>query len=297
MASSKGKMSTGTGYPNASSMEECAELMCQAASEYLKEQIINVSGNWDYREIVHYFIEKYGVFYPNLTYLSSSVQSYSSRPSVLKIFYTYRIGRVKLQYMEQEMDEEVARLSRLLFRAYMPAEVKIYLAHNYLATNIQYLKDQSNILKLSYSQSAYGALILKKCVCQGYAEAFKRLMDFTGVECRVIHGHTKIEHSEDDPGHAWNIVSPDHGRTFYHIDVTWDADVRPKYTYFCRNDAFFKGKRTWNNTVYPVCDGSSDILKAAREWVESHKEKLLERGVDKKVLDLGVPILDILKKR
>ena len=67
--------------------------------------------------------------------------------------------------MELEVNAEVQRISRMLITPGMPTEAKVYLAHNYLATTVEYLKNHDNRLEMSYTQSAYGALIRKKCVC------------------------------------------------------------------------------------------------------------------------------------
>ena len=49
--------------------------------------------------------------------------------------------------------------------------------------------------------SAYGALVLKKAVCNGYAEGMKLLCDLSGVTCKMISG------TADGEKHAWNLIS------------------------------------------------------------------------------------------
>ncbi|MBR6793006.1 MAG: hypothetical protein IKM48_01460 [Clostridia bacterium] len=58
----------------------------------------------------------------------------------------------------------------------------------------------------------YGALISGRAVCQGYALAYKYLLNQVGIENELC--------SSDILEHAWNIVTID-GRQ-YHVDVTWD---------------------------------------------------------------------------
>ena len=54
------------------------------------------------------------------------------------------------------------------------------------------------------SFTAYGALINGKCVCAGYAAAFKLLADAAGLECVVVTGTL-----EGNLPHAWNKVRID----------------------------------------------------------------------------------------
>lgn len=62
--------------------------------------------------------------------------------------------------------------------------------------------------------NAYGCLVEGKCVCQGYAEAFKLIMDELGIPCYYVTGMCEGEN------HGWNVVKL--GGGYYHVDVTWD---------------------------------------------------------------------------
>ena len=264
------------------SQDECEKLICQYVGKYKKKLIAVAKGNIDLSKAMKTFHEKHASFYPNLT--NTSGINYHSSPeyTVFEFKFEYRIGQVKLAQMEQEVSSEIDRVSMLLFKPNMPNEAKIYLAHNYLATTVDYVDDDDNRLDLSYTQSAYGALIKKQCVCQGFAEAFKRLMDVAKIDCNVIYG----QNIGSTVLHAWNLVALGNGSSFYHIDVTWDATgTRPGYLYFCKNDIFFNGKRTWNREYNPKCNGTFPVLSMARKYVMLNKQKLVSGGIDSKVLD------------
>ena len=264
------------------SQDECEKLICQYVGKYKKKLITVAKCNLELNKAIKAFREKHASFYPNLTKISGLNYHSDSECSVFEFSFEYRIGQVKLAMMEKEVDSEVNRLSRLLFKSNMPNEVKIYLAHNYLATTVKYVDNDDNSLDLSYTQSAYGALIKKQCVCQGFSEAFKRLMDAGKIECRVIYGQT----NESTELHAWNLVTLGNGSGYYHIDVTWDsADIKPGYLYFCKNDAFFNGKRTWNKEYTPKCSGTYPALAMARKYVFQNKSKLISEGINSKILD------------
>ncbi|MES2485259.1 MAG: transglutaminase domain-containing protein [Bacteroidota bacterium] len=70
-----------------------------------------------------------------------------------------------------------------------------------------------------------GVLRNKKGVCQGYANLFKRMCDYAGLQTDIISGYTK-----KSPGmvgkmgplnHAWNGIIID-GK-YYYLDATWAA--------------------------------------------------------------------------
>ena len=58
--------------------------------------------------------------------------------------------------------------------------------------------------------TAYGALVNKEAVCEGYAKAYKLLMDAMGIPCDVVINEE----------HAWNVVCLE-GK-WYLVDVTND---------------------------------------------------------------------------
>ncbi|GMB10276.1 MAG: hypothetical protein NkDv07_0069 [Candidatus Improbicoccus devescovinae] len=81
--------------------------------------------------------------------------------------------------------------------------------------------------KLTTDSNIYGALVLKKCVCEGYAKAMKLLLNSVGINSEIIIGYSKSEL------HAWNAVKID-GK-FYHLDSTWDSNINNKL----RNHDYF----------------------------------------------------------
>lgn len=90
---------------------------------------------------------------------------------------------------------------------------KVRFVHNYLIETVNYQEEGPADV-----HSAYGALVDKIAVCDGYAHAFQLLLTKMGIECYYIEGYTKS--SPPGVGHAWNMVHID-GK--YHlVDTTWD---------------------------------------------------------------------------
>lgn len=114
------------------------------------------------------------------------------------------------------------------------------------------------------SHNAYGALVSKVCVCQGYAMAYKLLLNEMGVGCIYV--------SSDPMNHGWNMVSIE--GSWYHVDVTWDDptysdgtddgfDGSVSHEYFLKSDATMLG--TGLKTKYDHYDWSSPY-SAAQDW-------------------------------
>lgn len=268
-----------------SSAFEVSGLLSRYIGDYKRRLILIAPSGVNVPDAYNAFVEKNGPFYPNFTEASMSYASLSAQPvTVYDIAVKYRIGKVKLAMMEQDMDREVERLAALLFTPDMPEETRVYLAHNYLCHTVRYVdKERASNLERSYLQSAYGALIKHGCVCQGYAEAFKRLMDAAGVACDVVSGSTERERDAD---HAWNIVKLHGGRDNYHVDVTWDASdpYSISYSYFGLSDSALSSSRGWNRAYNAKCQSCVSLLQSAKKYVAMHRAELLRRGIPSQVL-------------
>ena len=112
---------------------------------------------------------------------------------------------------------------------------KVKAVYDWLCNNITY--DYAHVNNNSYyhMRTAYGGIIDRTCVCQGYAVLLYRLLLELGVDNRFIGGASEGE------GHAWNIVKL--GGVYYNLDSTWDAPLAVEgyeYEYFLRTDGNFK---------------------------------------------------------
>lgn len=124
----------------------------------------------------------------------------------------------------------------------------IKLVHDYLVESIEY--DES--LSMDNIYTLYGAIVNRKCVCEGYSKAFKYLMDSIDIPAVIIIG-TASNSKDNTEGHAWNYVQIND--VWYGIDCTWDDPIimgpgiisnSHKYKYF------LKGEISLNETHKPV---------------------------------------------
>lgn len=119
---------------------------------------------------------------------------------------------------------------------------KIKQVHDYLIDTIEYDSETDSDI----SHSIYGALINKYAVCDGYAKAFKFILDNIGISCVEICGIAQNSSGVTE-SHAWNDVLLD-GK-WYAIDVTWDDPIiiggKGTLTNDLRYNYFLKGSDTF----------------------------------------------------
>ncbi|MDR0883439.1 MAG: hypothetical protein LBN05_02380 [Oscillospiraceae bacterium] len=108
--------------------------------------------------------------------------------------------------------------------------------HDFLVARIDYTNDGS-----AAQSTPYGALVLGKAACEGYARAAKMLLDALGVE-NMLRTGTATNSVGKSESHMWNTVRVD--GVWTNLDVTWDdpvvSDDAPggvRYDYFNLSDA------------------------------------------------------------
>ncbi len=94
----------------------------------------------------------------------------------------------------------------------------IKMVHDYLIDSINY---DSSLSKQNI-YNVYGALVNKECVCEGYARAFKYLLDELDIPCVMVIG-TGTNSQGETENHAWNYVQLN--GSWYAVDTTWDDPV------------------------------------------------------------------------
>ncbi len=75
--------------------------------------------------------------------------------------------------------------------------------------------------------TAYGALVEKQAVCEGYARALQLLLNRAEIACVPVTGKNQA----DETGHMWNLARIN--GALYYLDATFDADAdAPRHDYF-----------------------------------------------------------------
>ena len=128
------------------------------------------------------------------------------------------------------------------FNSTLNSMQKAKLIHDYLIENVSYdYKDVDADTVTWDCASAYSALVKHTAVCEGYASAYKLLMNMAGIPAITV----------SNENHAWNMVNLD-GK-WYHVDVTFDDakingtendDLSEEYhyEYFLKSDDYIESE-------------------------------------------------------
>jgi hypothetical protein len=211
---------------------------------YLKDKTLKSNKN-----IIPATIDKVINDDPNLNYLKGYV--YSSE----YIKFTYMFSQAQMVQMRNEVDKKAKEIIKNIIKPGMSDLEKEKAIHDYIIKNTRYDYDSYIKNKIpNQSYTAYGVLVKKIGVCQGYAIAMHKLLNMAGIETKYITGTTK------GIPHAWNIVKIN--GDYYHLDTTLNDPVTfingkrqevIEYDYFNVTDQQISKDHTWEKTKYPKC--------------------------------------------
>ena len=139
---------------------------------------------------------------------------------------------------KEQIDQAMAQIEQVKNQIVQSKTGNIYedikMVHDYLVDNISY---DSSLSKQNI-YNIYGALVNRECVCEGYARAFKYLLDELDIACVMVIG-TGTNSQGETENHAWNYVQLN--GNWYAVDSTWDdpvvigggtASAESRYKYF-----------------------------------------------------------------
>jgi len=172
--------------------------------------------------------------------------SYGYNPSsgiITNIYPSYYMTGEEADEAREKMDTAIEKALRGAEDSWSDMEKVLYV-NDYLARNCEYDTEFSGDMMYS----AYGALVDKKAVCQGYALAYMALAEKLGVSCELV--------TSNSLNHAWNVVYVN--GSYYHEDVTWNdptADLlgRAKHQYLMKSSEYFQtdtGKHAASDWVF-----------------------------------------------
>ena len=214
-------------------------------------------------------------------YIRFTMESYQygNRVSGGRTALYYRITYYSTPDEEKAVDKAVAQAEAELHLDEKSDREKIYAVYDFIAKNVKYSKvlEENNSIF-----TAYGAIINKDCVCQGYSLLLYRMLKDAGIGCRIISGTSKGER------HTWNLIKL--GGKYYCTDLTWDAALGgTDGPYFLKGSADFDNYRK-DYTHVPVFeyeeifpDYNSDSFKA--EYPTWEKRFILGDSDENGILD------------
>lgn len=120
----------------------------------------------------------------------------------------------------------------------------------------EFLKSVSYGQKKGSEGTVYGAFVLHKIVCEGYARGYQYLCQRAGIQALYYEG-TAPNPQGGSESHAWNVLRI--GGKYYLADPTWDDGMSAGsdavfYKLFLRgsNHAQFAGRTLANGYTYPA---------------------------------------------
>lgn len=185
---------------------------------------------------------------PAAQYFDSSAFHYSGNP-VTMMQITFRCSKAQSDQMNRAVEQRVEEIVSKITPDMSGFDIVKYF-HDTIVKNCTY------DLTTEYCDTAYGALVEGRALCQGYSYAFAELCDRAGIENTFVTGYAGEEH-------MWNMVKL--GGSWYHIDLTWndpqmsDGKAYVTYDYFCVSDKDISGRTIHPGLVeYPKASSSAE---------------------------------------
>ena len=198
-------------------------------------------------------------------YSGQENQQWDIRWYQFELSYWEQADEATLSLWRDSTESALLQLSETLFAQDMPDYEKALIAHDYLVDSCRYDMDDLTVMEWE-NHIAYGALAEGSCVCQGYAEAFKLLMEAAGVECITVTGEAGGD------SHMWNCVQL--GGQWYMMDLTWDDPVMDDgsdlklYDYFNVTSAQLAQDHQWEAADAPDCTATDLNYETVRQLVD-----------------------------
>lgn len=167
---------------------------------------------------------------------------------------------------------------------------KVMAVHDYLIDHIEYA--DSHIVR-----RAYGALIERKAVCQGYAQAFQKILSNLNVEGHTVIGYNIPAEQTEPVLHEWNRVKLD-GK-WYYIDLTWDDTpwvTHKNYKHFLINTPMLgKDHQKWYSLAGEAeADGDEYLYYAYKKHgILANNREELENIVKSQINSTNLPNVDV----
>lgn len=181
-------------------------------------------------------------------------------PSSLKLRFNYIYDKNTADALRTKIEKVARDAVDELTNAHQSEYDKALVLHDWLKKYAVYDYDAARALSEGASDpdtfaahTTVGALLNRKCVCEGFAKAYSLLCNMAGLWSSVIAG--ELLYQGQRAHHAWNIVRM--GGHYHHIDLTLDNQKSDEnnvfYAYFGLDDDSIAGDHTWERTHFPSC--------------------------------------------
>ena len=160
---------------------------------------------------VYAAIDRLWVRAPELFYLSAVTVWHYDTGEVLYVTFDYCGDAATVERMIDEVDAAVDEALTWVDSRTLTDADKAKALHDYLVRTVSYDETKASDM----ANGAYGALVDRRAVCGGYAEAYGMLLEAAGIDQTCV--------ISNEMNHEWNVVTID--GVSYNVDVTWDDPV------------------------------------------------------------------------
>ena len=187
----------------------------EGAEDYIAEHIRNLETNIEVKDLgisaenLMYAYKSAVFTNPDIFYVDASYVDYSYSKSDGIVYYIkprYIMTESEIKTAKTKFNKAVKTFTDDIEDSWSDMRKSLIL-HDRLIKECVYSKSDGDI-----SYTAYGALVNKKAVCEGYSRAYCLLLSKVGVESKCINN--------ESAAHCWNMVKA--AGDWYHVDVTSD---------------------------------------------------------------------------
>lgn len=248
----------------------------EISAEQLQEINNNLDGFYGYVERYSQWHLPFVNYYKTVFYLNNSDNFYVLDHLMGEYSFTEE------QKKGKELAEAVEEIQDSIITASMTDYEKVKAVHDYLIDTTSY-KEQEETKGNYDDYNAYGVLVEREGVCNGYTQAFQIFMEINQIESRIVLGNA------GGINHSWNLVRLED--EWYHVDATWDDPVpdeknRRIYAYFNVTDEYIQESHEWKKEKYPKAVGTkynyyvqnNSVIENQDEFIKYIKQKLKEQA-------------------
>ena len=153
--------------------------------------------------------------YPQISSTVAYEYTMDSQDIIYALWPQYNFTQPEVAARSLQIEQAAQAVLSSIITKDMSELQKIVAVHDYLVLNCSYDTRVTTNNAPHDSFTAYGALINKVAVCQGYTAAFQLMMQKLGIPGIVVQSTAM--------NHTWNLVR--YEGNWYHVDVTWDDPI------------------------------------------------------------------------
>lgn len=176
--------------------------------------------------------------HPEVFWYTEHYQGKGYTNAISSIVLTQSYNESQIKSMQKQIDDVANKIIASIPDNATDIEAELII-FDWLSSNLTYDLSAPNTYTL------YGALVDRRCVCQGYAEAFQYLCAKVGIRTTTIVGMGF--NGVDSEPHKW--AAAEIGGKWYLVEPTWaDPDTTHRYLYF-NNSSYIAPSHTPNEVT------------------------------------------------